>query len=627
MIPDNNISTEMLEDIARSYAQALSMKADVKEHLKRKGLSDDLIKKFKVGFGNAYGKSWITIPVYNLDREIEYIQLLRYPEATTSNLGEFCEELNTFPQEHIPTIFNEEALFGKNECVIVSNEIDAIVASQFLEIPVIGVTEIDALRISRLEHLADKDTIYIWLGKETRSSSLDQGDMVNTIISKCPETTIIGLNPDDNTGAADFFSMGGTVRELFSDAYVLAGKPPLKAEDVEEMSLDDLADVLDATIKYDREVKRILFLALLLMYTESDQINVCLLGQSSSGKTYMAQEVAKYFPEEDITEYAEVSPTAFKHMSPKIDSETGKEYVDCERRTLMFTEMPHPGLLANLRPILSHDRKEVEFLTTDRGKTGGNVAKKTIIRGFPSVVFCSAYTRLNEQEVTRCLLLSPEVSDEKLEAGVKLTGERVADPEAYKLKVESNEARQQLKQRVKYIKNLHVNSVIIKDYSKVLAKFKELNPRLAPRSQRDIAHLSSLIKAVAMLNAPQRMDASGNIIANDSDIEAGFKLWKSICKTQMIGVPPATYDFYERFILPAYEKSKETKKNGPLPQDDGVTHDEISQYYYDTMGIFFSRDTLRKQIIPTLQAANVISLEKSQLDGRKWLIKPQVFSL
>lgn len=627
MTPNSNLKTEELEDIALNCMRTLT--DDAKQYLYRKGLDDDLIRKYKIGFGKFYGTTWITIPIYNADREMEYIRLLQYLEDASDALGSSNEQAATFPREYIPTVFNSEALSGKNECVIVGSELDAIVASQYLEIPVIGLPEIDAIRIERLEHLADKDTIYIWIDKgEKEAGDQNQADIAEVLIAKCPEVTIMELkSPDGINGATEFFPAGGTVRELFSKAYLLAGEAPLKAEDVEEMNLDDLADILDATIKYDREVKRILFLALLLMYTEADQINVCLLGQSSSGKTYMAQEVAKYFPEEDITEYAEVSPTAFKHMSPKIDSETGKEYVDCERRTLMFTEMPHPGLLANLRPILSHDKKEVEFLTTDRGKTGGNVAKKTIIRGFPSVVFCSAYTRLNEQEVTRCLLLSPEVSDEKLEAGVELTGERVADPEAYKLKVEADEARQKLKQRVKYIKNLRINSVIIRDPRKVLAKFRELNPRLAPRSQRDIAHLSSLIKAVAMLNAPLRMDASGNIVANDNDIEEGFKLWKSICKTQMIGVPPATYSFYEKFIIPAYEASKEARKNEPLPHDDGVTHDEISQYYYEKMGTFFSRDTLRKQIIPTLQTAGVISLEKSQIDGRKWLIKPQIFSL
>ena len=621
---NSKVNIEVLEDMVLNCKRALTDEA--KQFLERKGLDDGLIRKFNIGFGKFYGTTWITIPVYNVDRGIQYIRLLQYQEDESSDDGETSEVHSTFPQRHEPTIFNEEALFGKDECVIVGSELDAIVASQHLEIPVIGMSEIDVLKPERLEHLADKDNIYVWQD-EDNAGGLNQ-DMLDELISKCPETTFIELDvPKGINGATEYFSLGGGVRDLFEDTYILAGEPPLKAEDIEEMNLDELADILDSTIKNDRDVKKILLLAMLSMYTGADQMNVCLLGQSSSGKTYMAQEVAKYFPEEDITEYAEVSPTAFKHMSPKIDAETGKEYVDCERRTLMFTEMPHPGLLSNLRPILSHDRKEVEFLTTDRGKTGGNVAKQTIIRGFPTVVFCSAYTRLNEQEVTRCLLLSPEVSDEKLEASVELTGKRVADPEAYKLKVEADTRRQELKRRIKYIKSLHINSVIIKEPEKVLAKFRELNPRLAPRSQRDIAHLSSLIKAVAMLNAPLRMNASGDIVANDGDIEAGLGLWKSICKTQMIGVPPATYDFYEKYIIPAYERAKEARKNEPLPHDDGVTHDEIGQYYYEKNGSFFSRDTLRKQIIPTLLTASVISLEKSERDGRKWLIKPQIFSL
>lgn len=625
MKPNSKIKPEELEDMALNCT--LTLTDDAKQYLERKGVTNELVRKFNIGFGKFYGTTWITVPIYDVDSKMQYIKLLHYPEDAPNDYGKPSEEYATFPQDHEPIIFNEEALFGKDECVIVGSELDAIVASQYLEIPVIGISEFDVLKPERVERLADKDTIYVWLDENKAGGGSNQ-DIIDELVAKCPETTIMELkSPDGINGATEYFPAGGTIRELFSDAYLLAGEAPLKAEDVEEMSLDDLSDILSTTIKYDHEVKKILFLSMLSMYTEEDQMNICLLGQSSSGKTYMAQEVAKYFPEEDITEYAEVSPTAFKHMSPKIDVETGKEYVDCERRTLIFTEMPHPGLLSNLRSILSHDRKETEFLTTDRGKTGGNVAKKTIIRGFPSVVFCSAYTRLNEQEVTRCLLLSPEVSDEKLEAGVELTGERVANPEAYKLKVEANEARQRLKQRVKYIKSLHVNSVIIRDASKVRMKFREVNPRLAPRSQRDIVHLSSLIKAVAMLNAPLRMDASGNIIANDSDIEAGLSLWKAISKTQMIGVPPATYDFYEKFIIPAYEKSQETRKNEPLPHDDGVTHDEIIQYYYEKMGTSFSRDTLRKQIIPTLQTAGVISLEKSQIDGRKWLIKPQIFSL
>lgn len=626
MTQNSKINTEELEDMALNCT--LTLTDEAKQYLERKGLNDDLIKKFSIGFGKFYGTTWITIPVYNADREIQYIKLLHFAEESLDDSNNTSVKYTTFPHEHNPIIFNEGSLFNKDECVIVDDELGAIVASQHFEIPVVGISEIEALESEGASNLADMSTIYTWFDEDREAGCQNQADVLGELVSKAPNTTIMELSsPKWVHGPTEYFPLGGVIRDLFEDAYLLYGEPPLKADEVKEMSLDELADVLDMTIKNDREVKKILFLAMLLMYTEADQINVCLLGQSSSGKTYMAQEVAKYFPEEDITEYAEVSPTAFKHMSPKIDAETGKEYVDCERRTLMFTEMPHPGLLSNLRPILSHDRKEVEFLTTDRGKSGGNVAKKTIIRGFPTVVFCSAYTRLNEQEVTRCLLLSPEVSDEKLEASVELTGKRVADPEAYKLKVEADTRRQELRRRVKFIKGLRINSVIIKDPEKVLAKFKELNPRLAPRSQRDIAHLSSLIKAVAMLNAPLRMNANSDIVANDDDIEVGLGLWKSICKTQMIGVPPATYDFYEKYIIPAYKASIEARKNEPLPHDDGVTHDEINQYYYEKTGSFFSRDTLRKQIIPTLQAAGVISLEKSIKDGRKWLIKPLIFSL
>ncbi len=618
----NNITAETLLDIALNCTMNLNDKAE--KYLIHNGLSPETIKKYDLGFGEFYGTKWITIPIYGIDKEVKYIKLFHFPDDPLDTQ----EKYDTFPKEYEPILFNEDTLFGKDECMIVEGELNAIVASQYLEMPVIGVSEGGKFEHRLAENLPRAGTIYLWLSNKTDEESLqDQAHFIGELIMQCPNGTIVELSPPDDSEATEYFMSGGTIHELFATAYYTYGDPPLSAENMDEMSLDDLANVLDITIKNDRQVKTILFLALLLMYTESDQINVCLLGQSSSGKTYTAQEVAKFFPEEDITEYAEVSPTAFKHMSPKIDTNTGKEYVDCERRGLMFTEMPHPGLLSNLRPILSHDRKEVEFLTTDRGKTGGNIAKSTIIRGFPTVIFCSAYTKLNEQELTRCLLLSPEVSDEKLEASIELTSERVADPETYKIKVEANKARKRLKQRVRFIKDLHINSVIIKDYRKVLARFKELNPRLAPRSQRDIAHLSSLIKAVAMLNAPQRMDSTGDIIANDSDIEAGFNLWKSICRTQTIGVPPATYDFYEKYILPAYEKSRKAKANVPLPHDDGVTYDEIAQYYYDCMSSFFSRDTLRKQIIPTLQMANAITLEQSATDGRKWIIKPQLMTL
>lgn len=387
-----------------------------------------------------------------------------------------------------------------------------------------------------------------------------------------------------------------------------------------EMSIDDLATVLDSTIKHDYYNKVIVFLAMLTAYTEEDQLNVCLLGQSSSGKTYLAQEVAKYFPKEDVREYAEVSPTAFKHANPTIDEETGEKYIDLERIIMLFTEMPYPQLLSNLRPLLSHDKKNIEFLTTDRAGAGGNRAKQTIMRGFPTVIFCSAYTRLDEQEATRCILLSPEVSAEKVKAGVELANEKAADRSRYSEKVAADPARQELVARIEYIKGLHINSVIIKDPDEVLQRFRGINSMQQSRSQRDIAHLNSLIKAVAMLNAANRLDDSGNVIANSEDIETGIRLWQNISETQSLGIPPAVHDFLTQFIIPCYQESMGGFSD--MMSEDGITHDQLAAYYYAQTNTSMNADTVKKQYLPALQAAGLITLGKGVNDRRKVIIKP-----
>lgn len=140
----------------------IALTDEAKKFLKRKGVGDDLIKKYKIGFGKFYGTAWITIPTYNVDSEIQYIKLLHYPGDAPNDFGESSRKYATFPQEHKPTIFNERTLFGKDECVIVGSEPDAIVASQYLEIPVIGIPEIDTLK-NRATGAFSRQGYYLYL--------------------------------------------------------------------------------------------------------------------------------------------------------------------------------------------------------------------------------------------------------------------------------------------------------------------------------------------------------------------------------------------------------------------------------------------------------------------------------
>jgi hypothetical protein len=188
----------------------------------------------------------------------------------------------------------------------------------------------------------------------------------------------------------------------------------------------------------------------------------------------------------------------------------------------------------------------------------------------------------------------------------------------------TNPMRESLKRRVRYIKNLNVHSVIIPKASKVVERFKASMPKnMPPHCQRDIAHVFSLIKAIAMLNAHNRMDADNNIIVTDQDVENGFTLWETISETQNLGVPPSVYDFYNRYIVPAYECRRESiKVSGELVADDGITLQDILAFYYEITGSIYNADALRKQIIPPLQTANMIQTNNSTQDGRKKIIKP-----
>ena len=112
-----------------------------------------------------------------------------------------------------------------------------------------------------------------------------------------------------------------------------------KAQDgvFEEMTIDDLASVLDTTIKCDKINKCIVFLGMLSAYTEEDQLNICLLGESSSGKTYIAQQTALYFPQEDVVRIAEATPKAFKYLdnARELDFEPYEDDDGNDRKTII----------------------------------------------------------------------------------------------------------------------------------------------------------------------------------------------------------------------------------------------------------------------------------------------------
>ena len=374
---------------------------------------------------------------------------------------------------------------------------------------------------------------------------------------------------------------------------------------------DELLKVLGLTIKRDETNKIITFLAQLSAYTEDSQVNISFNAPSSTGKSFIPLEIANLFPEEDLIELGNCSPTAFYHEQGKYDKETNTIEVDLSRKILIFLDQPSPQLLERTRALLSHDKKVIKAKITDKNQSGGNRTKTVAIKGFPAVIFCSAGLRLDEQEATRFLLLSPEINNEKIREAIYEKIKKEANSKSYKDITESNPGRKLLKERILAIKDANVQEIRIGNPDLVQELFFKNIRQPKPRHQRDIARVISIIKVLALLNLWFREKDGEAIIANDDDIKEAFRIWESISESQELNLPPYVLNLYKDVILEAYSELRR-----------GLSRQEIMKKHFEVYGRFLPDWQLRQWIVPMLETSGLITQEADSLDKRKMLIFP-----
>jgi hypothetical protein len=377
------------------------------------------------------------------------------------------------------------------------------------------------------------------------------------------------------------------------------------------ITCDDLVKVLGLTIRRDESNKVITFLAQLSAYTEDSQINISFNAPSSTGKSFIPLEIANLFPPEDVIKLGNCSPTAFYHEQGEFDKETNTIRVDLSRKILVFLDQPSTQLLERTRSLLSHDEKEIKAKITDKNQRGGNRTKTVIIKGFPAVIFCSAGLRLDEQEATRFLLLSPEISYEKIREAIYEKIKKETDGRSYRDAFENNPERKLLKERILVIKEANIKEIKIGNPNLVQGLFFKNIKLPKPRHQRDIARIISLIKVLALLNMWFREKDGEAIIANDDDIKEAFRIWENISESQELNLPPYVLNLYKDVILEAFKATK-----------SGLSRPDIMKKHFEVYGRFLPDWQLRQWIIPMLETSGLIVQEPDQLDKRKILIYP-----
>lgn len=276
--------------------------------------------------------------------------------------------------------------------------------------------------------------------------------------------------------------------------------------------------------------------------------------------------------------------------------------------------MPHSLLLQHLRPLLSHDEKEVLIKITDKSGKGGIKTKDIYIRGFPAVLFCSANFNLDEQELTRFILLSPETNQEKIRESIYERVKKEADRDEYVRLINENPARNELKQRIIAIRDSQVKEILLGNPDMLLQMFYERNKILKPRHSRDIHRLVSLTKAFALLNLWTREKVGNTIKTNPNDLQNAFKIWDEISVAQDLGVSPYILNLYKEVIVPIYEEKGKV----------GLTRQEVLTKHFEVYGRHLADWQLRQEIVPLMKTSGLISEEQDQLDKRKLLIYPLV---
>lgn len=378
----------------------------------------------------------------------------------------------------------------------------------------------------------------------------------------------------------------------------------------------ELSDILGLTIKKDKENKIITFLCQLSAYSEDSQFNISYNAPSSVGKSYISLEVSALFPKEDVLEIGYCSPTAFFHDVGKPDpKQPGFILIDLSKKILIFLDQPHPQLLERMRPVLSHDKKEINIKITDKSQKQGLRTKNVVIKGFPAVIFCTAGLRIDEQEATRFLLLSPETSKIKITEAIREKIDKETDKETYRSKLHKNPERKLLKERIIAIKQEGIKDIKIKSPSKIKEKFFRENKKLKPRHSRDIGRIISLIKTFALLNLWWRKREGSSITANDADIEEAFKIWRKISKSQELNIPPYLYNIYKEVIVPAYEDAGSQL---------GLTRQKVLKKYQEVNDRYLDITQFRQQMLPMLETSGLIIQEPDPNDKRKMLIYPNL---
>jgi hypothetical protein len=584
-----------------------------------RGLSEEVISICKLGYGYFYNKWWITIPIKDINGNYSFFKLREDPEQGNKKM--------TWPSGIEAQIYDwDSLLLAENRLVICEGETDVLLLKS-KGIPCVTNTHgANTAKEEWMEHFK-KEIEYFICYDNDEAGKTGAIKMANLLLKHgCNKINIITL-PEAVGEKGDIGDYTMRLNLPIEDLFTKYSTPFPERIDIskfKEINVADVTQVLNATIKKDDENKIVTFLSMLTTYTEDSQMNLFFNAPSSTGKSHLPLSVVEIFPSEDVISLAYCSPTAFFHDQGLYNKEKNEIVVDLARKIIIFTDMPDQALISRLRPLLSHDQKESRLKITDKAQRGGNKTKNVVLLGFPSVYFCSAEMRVDEQESTRFLMLSPSIEYEKIYQGVKQAIRKASDSEKFNHEVDSDPERNLLKSRIRAIKQENISDIKIEDVEYIEKLFLKDGEAVRPRQQRDIKKVISIIKGLALLNVWFRKRDGNFIWASKEDIDIGFDLWNKLSYGQDYGLAPYLFDIYSKVIMYLWNQPDETFSDFSSGSDKRkfITRKEVLRRHFEVYKTPLGMQKLRQQILPQLEQVGLIMQERGGDDMREMVIIP-----
>lgn len=330
------------------------------------------------------------------------------------------------------------------------------------------------------------------------------------------------------------------------------------------------------------------FLVFLSCKTDNP-LNLEMIGQSASGKTYMTLTARNGFPKSMIMVLAGASKEALKYDYDEVD-EDGNFIVNVDGRCIVVLEKDESfAFIKKMKPIMSGDDTELVWKTPIKNELSGEIETRDfIIRGRPSFITLTTRNPSEQEQITRQLIMTPDTTVEKVNEVVKNALLAKARPETFRVHPDLKMLQASMLSLNRYrVRNIFAPLMV------------DFFPARNAQHQRDIGKVLSIIDAVALLHQHQRpvqKDEHGDeyLLASVEDNVIGLMLCDLVLRASLSGVPDDTWTVYQQ--MTAMEEAKR-----PL------TEDNILQW----LGIHaftISKNALKEKHLPTLEDAGLIEV-------------------